>query len=202
MKRLPTIRPNKPPTASGDGPAAAFATTAVAVALSYRRAPSTRKAIAITVLAGAAVSVKSLLVGPALLIAWLLVLTGRRVVHALLVPVGAVLAVFVLAAPFGFGHVYDQYVAYHLDKTSQRKPLANLDKLVTTFFDRDLWLVVLAVLAAATALVRQVRGTATKRERRGPGEHRLARLLAGSRVLWWWGGVAFAVNAFVEAAKR
>ena len=172
---------------TGDGPAAAFATSAVAVALSYRRAPSTRKAIAITLLAGAAVSVKSLLVGPALLIAWLLVITSKRIVHALLVPLGATLMVVVLAAPWGFSHVFDQYVRYHLDKTANRKPLENLNKLVTTFFSRDLWLVTLAVLAAVTALVRREPSTRAPSDARG-----LGRLLDGTRVLWWWAGIALA----------
>ena len=74
---------------TSDGTAAAISVSAVAVALVYRRRPSTLIAIAIAVLAGSAFSVKNLLVTPALLIAWVLVLSRRRILDAVLVPLGA-----------------------------------------------------------------------------------------------------------------
>ena len=63
-------------------------------------------------LAGAAVSTKSLLVGPALLVAWGLVATSRRWLHVAVVPVGAFLVVTALAAPWGVEHVLDDYVRF------------------------------------------------------------------------------------------
>jgi len=176
---------------TGDGPAAAFATTAVAVALAYRRAPSAGKVVAITLLAGGALSVKSLLVGPALLVAWLLVASRRRWTHALAVVLGALAVVLLVSLPWGLGHVYDDYVAYHLDKTADRKPLANLDKLVTTFARRDTVLVAVLLLGLGWALARRLRAHPDHPSQVEGG--RLERALSGSRVLWWWAGTAFVV---------
>src|SRR4051794_38602858 len=120
---------------TGDGPAAAFATSAVAVAVAYRTRPSWWRAIAVTLLAGAAVSTKSLLVGPALLIAWALVATRRRWLHIALVPVGAFAVVAALAVPWGVQNVLNDYVRYHVDKTSNRKPGANFSKLWRTYYE-------------------------------------------------------------------
>jgi pimeloyl-ACP methyl ester carboxylesterase len=128
---------------TGDGPAAAFATSAVAVAVAYRTRPSWGRVLAITLLAGAAVSTKSLLVGPALLAAWWLVATRRRWLHMVIVPVGALAVVGALSVPWGIQHVLDDYVRYHLDKTTNRKPGANFSKLWHTFFQRDTFLAAL-----------------------------------------------------------
>src|SRR3954451_14875420 len=141
---------------TGDGPAAALATSAVAVAVAYRIRPTWVRVLAVTALAGAAVSTKSLLVGPALLVAWFLVATRRRWLHISLVPVGALAIVAALSGPWGGPRVLDDYVRYHLDKTSNRKPGANFSKLWHTFLRRDPFLTVLAVLAAAAALARRL----------------------------------------------
>jgi hypothetical protein len=140
---------------TGDGPGAAFATAAVAVALTYRRAPSRPKAVAVALLLGGALAIKSLLVGPALLIAWLLVLSRRRVLDAVLVPIGALALVLVAALPWGLTPVVDDYVRYHLGKTGNRTPGANLDKIVTTFARRDLPMVVIGALGLVAALGRR-----------------------------------------------
>ncbi|MGZ4677729.1 MAG: ArnT family glycosyltransferase [Acidimicrobiia bacterium] len=174
---------------TGDGPGAAFATSAVAIAVAYRARPSWGRVIAVTVLAGCAVATKSLLVGPALVVAWALVASRRRWAHIVLVPVGALGLVVALAAPWGFDHVLNDYVRYHLDKTADRKPGANLSKLVHTFLRRDPFLVALAALAPLAAAVRavRVRRSGARRGRpTAPGD-------AGTGFLWWWAGIAVVV---------
>jgi hypothetical protein len=177
---------------TGDGPAAAFATSALAVAVAYRNRPSWGRVIGITLLAGAAVSTKSLLVGPALVVAWALVVTRRRWLHVVLVPVGALAVVAALSVPWGVQNVLDDYVRYHLDKTSNRKPGANLSKLWHTYLERDTVLTVLAVLAALSALWYRLVG------RRTPDTDEPARDAAPeerdpTRFLWWWALIAFVV---------
>ena len=177
---------------TGDGPAAAFATTAVAVAVAYRARPSWGRVIAITALAGAAVSTKSLLVGPALVVAWALVATRRRWLHVVLVPVGAFAIVAALSLPWGVQNVLDDYVRYHLDKTTNRKPGANFSKLWHTYLRRDTFLTALAILAAVTALWHRFgRSHDSKRDKvavdaGGGGAE-------PTRFLWWWAGIAFVV---------
>jgi hypothetical protein len=180
---------------TGDGPAAAFATSAVAVAVAYRTRPSWWRVIAVTLLAGAAVSTKSLLVGPALLIAWFLVATRRRWLHVVLVPLGAVAVVGALSVPWGIQHVLDDYVRYHLDKTSNRKPGANFSKLWHTFSERDTFLTLLAVVAVATALLARLspRRFAAWVPKKSTDNQKVAAEPDRTRFLWWWAGVAFVV---------
>ena len=102
-------------------------------------------------LAGSAFSVKNLLVTPALLIAWVLVASRRRILDAVLVPLGA-LAVLVLAsAPWGFTDVYRQSIQYHLDKTGEGNRGGNASKLVTTYLRRSTFLVVLGIVGLVTS---------------------------------------------------
>jgi hypothetical protein len=176
---------------TGDGLAAAFATGAVAVAVAYRSRPTWSRVIAVTLLAGAAVSTKSLLVGPALLVAWLLVATRRRWLHVLVVPVGAFVLAAALSVPWGFGHVLDDYVRYHVDKTANRKPGANFSKLWHAFLERDTFLTGLAGLAVVVALLARVIPKVGDALRPRP----LARDRDAdpARFLWWWAGITVAV---------
>jgi hypothetical protein len=180
---------------TGDGLAAAFATCAVAVAVAYRARPSWGRAIGITLLAGAAVSTKSLLVGPALLVAWLLVATHRRWLHVLLVPVGAFAIAAALSLPWGIEHVLDDYVRYHVDKTSNRKPGANFSKLWHTYLRRDTFLTVLAVLAIVIPLpgrlFPRLRGSGSPNS--GIRNHKVASEPDPTHFFWWWAGVAAVV---------
>src|SRR5205823_835540 len=61
---------------TSDGPGLALATWAVATALWYRREPSLRRAVLAGALLGAALSVKSLLLGAAVPVGWALLPTG------------------------------------------------------------------------------------------------------------------------------
>lgn len=182
---------------TSDGVAAAFSVSTVALALVYRRRPSTVLAVGIALLAGCSVSVKHLLVGPALLVTWLLVLSARRVFDAVIVPVGALVVFGLASAPWGFADVYHDAIEYHLTKTGEGNRGGNLSKLVTTFLRRSTFLVALGVVALVTWLFarfgarnRPSRGTdAPRTEQVG----RLERLTGGTRFLWWWTGAVLVV---------
>jgi len=151
-----------PLTSDGIGAALTVATALAAVV--YWGRPSLRRAIVIGVLAGAALAVKSLLVIPGLVAAALWVLLRRRVRDIAAVPVVAVIVVLLVSAPWGLGRVYDQYVRYHTDAVADRPVGANLHKLVETFVERDLPLLVAGVvtLVLVFALVmRRRRAAAT-----------------------------------------
>jgi hypothetical protein len=177
---------------TSDGTAGALAASTVALALVYRRRPSTPLAVGIALLAGCAISVKHLLVGPALLVAWLLVLGTKRVVDAVLVPAGAALVFGLAAAPWGFEDVYHDAIQYHLEKTGEGNRGGNLSKLVTTYLRRSTVLVGLGVVALVAWLVRQPRrAPAPDAEPSRPGL--LDRLTGGTRILWWWAGFVLVV---------
>jgi hypothetical protein len=177
---------------TGDGPAAAFATSAVAVALAYRRHPSRGKAVAVGLLIGAAVAVKSLLVGPAILVAWLLVLQRRRVVDVLVVPALAAVLLVLVTIPWGVGNVVHDNVQYHLDKTGDRRPGANAVKLLTTFLRRDAPMLAIGAIGVVAMVVARLRGRAVEPDAAGRPRI-LDRLLDGTRVLWWWAGLVVVV---------
>lgn len=142
---------------TSDGPAEALATGAVALALWYRRSPSRAKAIWLGVLLGAAFSIKSLLVGPALVAAGLLVLDRRRWRDVVAVPAVALAVVLAAMLPWGFERVVDQSFRYHTDHAGQRELGPNLEKTVRTIRERDLPLVAAGVVAVVAALVAALR---------------------------------------------
>lgn len=181
---------------TSDGTAAAISATAVAAALAYRRRPATSTAIAIALLAGGAVSVKHLLVAPALVVVWLLVASRRRLLDALIVPLGALAVLVALSAPWGFADVFSNSVQYHLDKTGEGNRAGNLSKLVTTYLRRSTVLVVLGVVTlVATLLSRRSSGAghAARETVGGARADRFERWLGGGRFLWWWAGLVLVV---------
>jgi hypothetical protein len=141
---------------SGDGPALALATTAVALAFAYRQRPSLLRAGGIGLAMGGALGVK-LLVAPAAIPVGLLLLfaarADRRRWRDAVLAVGtavALLAVAVLA--WGPDRVWDQSVAYHQDSERLRGYGGNLRTLLVTLAERDPFVVV-AVLASLGALL-------------------------------------------------
>ncbi len=194
---------------TSDGTAAAISVSGVAVALVYRRRPSTGLAIVIALLAGSAFSVKNLLVTPALVIAWILVVSRRRILDAVLVPLGALAVLVVASAPWGLKAVYEDSILYHLDKTGEGNRGGNASKLVTTYLRRSTFLVGLAGVGLVANLVRRgqgrprpvsedpprpiAAGVEYETAGGGPDEGRLQRAFAGSRILWWWVGLVVVV---------
>lgn len=132
---------------AADGPALALATVGVALAMGWRGALDTRRVLVLGVVVGAALSVKSLMLPAVVPVALVLVASGR----ARPVLYGACTAVvvhLVLALPWGLADVWDQSYTYHLEVAGERTPLANLGKVASTLGDRDLPLVVMAIVAA------------------------------------------------------
>lgn len=137
---------------TSDAPGSAFAVVAVALALGYRRMPSTRRALVIGLLAGAAFAVKSLLVVPALVALGLLLLSRRRPRDLGVAVLVATVVLVGTTVPWGVTRVYDQSVRYHVDQAGHRHLAANVRKSASTLADRDLPLLVVAGLAAVLAL--------------------------------------------------
>ncbi|MGH8992297.1 MAG: hypothetical protein ACRDZ7_12375 [Acidimicrobiia bacterium] len=154
---------------TSDGPALALATVAVALALSWRRAPALRTAVLCGLAMGAALSVKSLLVAAAVPVGLVLVRRPRHLAAAVVASVAVALAV---SLPWGLADVWDQSVAYHLEAAGSRTPVANAGKVITTLLDRDLP-VAMALGGAALVAV-----WARFRQRPAP-EPETTRLVAG-----------------------
>jgi len=151
---------------TSDGPGLALAAGAVAAALWYRREPSLRLAVGAGALLGAALSVKSLLLGAAVPVGWALLPNRRHLGAAVAAAAGLGL---VAALPWGLGNVWDQAVRYHLEAAGPRTPVRNLRKVVSTLGDRDLPVVLAALAAGGGAVLR------TRTSRRPAG----VRLAAG-----------------------
>jgi 4-amino-4-deoxy-L-arabinose transferase-like glycosyltransferase len=178
---------------TSDGTAAAISISAVAVALAYRRRPATVTAVVIAVLAGCAFSVKNLLVTPALIIVWLLVLSRRRILDALLVPFGALAVLVALSAPWGFRDVYSNSIEYHLHKTGEGNRGGNLSKLVTTYLRWSTILVALGAVSLVAAVIRRSRAHERADDEGHPTGDLWERWFGGSRFLWWWAGLVVVV---------
>ena len=137
---------------SGDGPALAFVTTAVALAFAFRARPTTMRAVAVGLAMGAALSIK-LLVIPAAIPVGLLLLRGGRV-RALAIAVGSAAFVFLAAAlPWGISDVWDQSIAFHQNASRTDTYGGNAWRLVHTLCERDVLLTIVAVAAVIGVLI-------------------------------------------------
>ena len=142
---------------AADGPAMALASTAVLIALRYRRDPSTRRAVLMGIALGAAIMVKALVL-PAAVPVGLILLWGRRP-KDWFAAVGAAVAVGLgLSLLWGFADVWDQSVLYHLDAPGGSDPGANLKKLVSTLTTRDVALVATGLLTVVAVALRHRSG--------------------------------------------
>ena len=170
---------------TSDGPSLALATAAVAGALWYRRSPALARAVMVGLLIGAALSVKSLLLAPAVSVGLaLLPRLGRRTgaggasvsaaggvrwAHLGAAVAAAGVLSLVVALPWGLGDVWDQAFQYHLDAAGSRTPLPNLRKVASTLGDRDLPLLLAALgsLGLVTAAHLRTRRRSRSLGRRG-----------------------------------
>lgn len=184
---------------TSDGVALTFAVFAVAEALNHRSRPATHRAVVVAILIGAAVGTKSLLSGPAILVAWILVASSRRWRDTVVVPLVAAAFALAAAVPWGVRAVYEQSVAYHSTVEGRHDVLANWHKAMSTLGRRDLTLLVLAVAAVGTALVARIRRGRTAASTDGP---RLDRWFGADRFLWWWLLAAFVTLAIDPAMWR
>lgn len=142
---------------AADGPAMAFAASAVLVALRYRRDPTTGRAVLMGVLFGAALCVKALVL-PAAVPIGLVLLFGKRPWHWLAAVGSAVAVGLVSSLAFGFADVWDQSVTYHLDSPGGSDPVANLTKVLDTLATRDPLLLGLGAVTLVAVVVRRRRG--------------------------------------------
>ncbi|MFI5046707.1 MAG: glycosyltransferase family 39 protein [Acidimicrobiia bacterium] len=140
---------------NADGPALALSVVAVALALRYRDEPRLRVALLVGLAGGVALSIKFLAV-PAVVVAGTVVLVShRRVRHAIAASAVAVAVYVVTALPWGLDRVWDQSFRYHQHAARQLSVGDALVKVLRTLWERDLAVVVALVLAGAVwALVR------------------------------------------------
>lgn len=139
---------------AADGPALAAGAIAVALALRWRtpESASLRRAVLLGVAVGVALSIKSLL-APAVVPVALVLLSWRRLAP-IVVGAGTAVAVnLAVSLPWGWSDVWEQSYGYHLEVAGDRTPGANLAKTLSTLGDRELPLVVAAVLAIATVIL-------------------------------------------------
>ena len=138
---------------SGDGPALALVTTAVALAFTYRSRPSTLRAVAVGLAMGGALSIK-LLVIPAAIPVGVLLLRGGKL-RALATAVGSAIVVFLATAlPWGISNVWDQSIAFHQNASRTDSYGGNAWRLVHTLCERDVLLTIVAVAAFAGVVAR------------------------------------------------
>jgi len=130
---------------AADGPALAFATVGVALAVAWRRSPTPWHAVGIGLAVGAALSVKSL-VAPAVVPVALVLLAWRRPRLVVLAAATSLAFHVAVSVPWGLADVWDQSYAYHLEVAGERTPVANLGKTLSTLADRELPLVVAGAL--------------------------------------------------------
>lgn len=165
---------------AADGPALAFAVFAFGVALSMNRRRSLPLAALLGVLVGAALSTKSLeapVLAPVVMVLLAPLLwrqvhgsghrpgapLGRTLVEVA-VAAGAAAAVYLaVTLPFGFTEVWDQSFRYRADAATDRDPVGNAAKILSTLWDRDLVLLVFLGLCVAWGLRRRFTGAPAPR---------------------------------------
>lgn len=187
---------------AADGPALAFATVGVALAVAWRRSPTPWHAVGIGLAVGAALSVKSL-VAPAVVPVALVLLAWRRPRLVVLAAATSLAFHVAVSVPWGLADVWDQSYAYHLEVAGERTPVANLGKTLSTLADRELPLVVAGALAAAVAAGRLRRGrTGAAPADAAGGASLLDRLVRPSALLLAWLLAVVAVLAVVHPMWR
>lgn len=142
---------------TADGPAIALSATAVALALRYRDSPDIRGAVVTGVVLGAALSVKAPLVLAAAIPVGGFLVAGRRPRDIASAAAGAVGVGVAATLPWGFGRVWDQSVAYQIDSDRNASIRDNAEKILSTLWDRDPFLLALAALALASFAVARLR---------------------------------------------
>lgn len=160
------------PVAS-DAPALALATACVWAALAYRHRPSHGMAAVMGLLAGLAASEKAMVIPCLVPCAFVLLEAARvdvrRLADTALAGIVCLATILVVSLPWGLSDVWDQSVAYHTEAASQRTPGANMRKVSSTLFDRDLWLLAGIVGALVSALFVRGRDQRSASGRRADG---------------------------------
>jgi hypothetical protein len=156
---------------AADGPALAFAVFCFGVALSMLRRPGLPKAALLGALVGATLSTKSLeapVLAPVALVLLAPLLGGapgspedhperrppaRTLAQSAVAVCTAAAVYLVVTLPFGFADVWDQSFRYRTDAATDRDPVSNAAKILSTLWDRDLVLIVFLLLGGTWALM-------------------------------------------------
>lgn len=173
---------------AADGPALAFATLAVGLAVRQRNRPTTWGAVLLGLAVGATLSTKAMeapVLAPVALVLLAPLVTELRArrspVRPLLAGIlAAASAGFVFLAvsiPLGMTEVWDQSVRYRTDAAAERNIAGNAAKLFSTLWDRDLAVLFFAVVAVVAGVI----------ARRSTGRAVTGRGAAGrtSDASWW-----------------
>lgn len=177
---------------AADGPALAFAALAVAAAVRLRDEPSWWCSLGVGLAVGATLSTKSLeapvLVPVAMvLLAPLLGAARRRDVDAgalgrAAAAAGAAAVVYMsVTLWFGFSAVWDQSFRYRADASADRDMWGTFAKICSTMWDRDIVMLLFAVVAVAAALLARRGGAGDKAADASPTP-------SGGALTWAWFG--------------
>jgi len=140
---------------SGDGPAIAFAVSALAVALAARDHPGWVRPVVVGLLVGCTVSVK-LLAAPVVVPVALILLARRRAAQTVVAALVTIAVPLVAAAPWGYVRVWDQSVRYHQE--ARRYSVGSAAwRLVSTLATRDVLVTVTVVVVVVAALAARKR---------------------------------------------
>jgi hypothetical protein len=139
---------------AADGAALAFATLTLALLLRWRDDITVPRAMALGLAISATVSVKALL-GSVIVPVAMVLLAGRRLAPILAGAATAVGSHLLLWIPWGPDNVWAQSYDYHLQVASERTPVDNLFKVLSTMGDRDSVILVAAGLALGAVLLRR-----------------------------------------------
>ena len=142
---------------TADGPAIALGATAVALAVRYRDTPRVMSALATGAVLGAALSVKAPLVLATTIPVAGFLLADRRARDAVVAAAGASAVGLAATLPWGFGRVWDQSVAYQIDSDRNASMRANAQKIISTLWERDPFLLALAAVAVAPVVATAIR---------------------------------------------
>jgi 4-amino-4-deoxy-L-arabinose transferase-like glycosyltransferase len=187
---------------NADGPSMALSVLAIALALRALEhvEPRWRDAVWVGLAGGAAASIKALSV-PAVVIAGIVLLLGRRRVRDAALAAAVAIGVYLVSAlPWGLSRVWDQSFAYHNDARRLNTRPDAAWKVVTTLWERDT--LVLAALALALVMVlvtRVTRVAATPGARQDDGRPRVGVVVA---VLALWAVLVFALLVWEPALFR
>lgn len=179
---------------AADGPALAFAALAVAAAVRLRDEPSWWCSIGLGLAVGATLSTKSLEAPVLVPVAMVLLaplfagLRQRRIESSAVAraaAAGAAAAFVYLAVTlwFGFSDVWDQSFRYRADASADRDMWGTFAKICSTMWDRDLTMLLFAVVAVGAAIAARRSATPATHDADGPRP-----VPSGTAISWAWFG--------------
>lgn len=136
---------------TSDGMVVAFSLLCILLALNFVEHETNKNSLFLGLALGFGCSVKSIFMIPTII--FLIVLTYKSSIRARALALGASLIVFILPYIFfGFKNVWNQSIAYHLDKDDPLKLKSNIAKITSTVFKFDAFLV-LALLFVVSMIM-------------------------------------------------